>query len=134
MLWIDHRAFGENLERRRCTCHSDVEVLGVHQVSLRDDHMVVLQALSEQGGTDDVGRGTSTPTACALSDLGRGAACRHAAAVRGADDCQLDVVPKLLSCDPRSEEHTSELQSLLRISYAVFCLKKQKIMTAQNST
>src|SRR3546814_9689321 len=29
--------------------------------------------------------------------------------------------------DPyRSEEHTSELQSLMRISYAVFCLKKQK--------
>src|SRR3546814_10154014 len=27
---------------------------------------------------------------------------------------------------PRSEEHTSELQSLMRISYAVFCLKKQK--------
>src|SRR3546814_1209205 len=29
--------------------------------------------------------------------------------------------------DHRSEEHTSELQSLMRISYAVFCLKKQKI-------
>src|SRR3546814_5697985 len=28
--------------------------------------------------------------------------------------------------DFRSEEHTSELQSLMRISYAVFCLKKQK--------
>src|SRR3546814_5201987 len=28
--------------------------------------------------------------------------------------------------DERSEEHTSELQSLMRISYAVFCLKKQK--------
>src|SRR3546814_7218824 len=28
--------------------------------------------------------------------------------------------------DPRSEEHTSELQSLMRISYAVFCLKKTK--------
>src|SRR3546814_4666427 len=28
--------------------------------------------------------------------------------------------------DPRSEEHTSELQSLMRSSYAVFCLKKQK--------
>src|SRR3546814_8620991 len=27
---------------------------------------------------------------------------------------------------PRSEEHTSELQSLMRISYAVFCLQKQK--------
>src|SRR3546814_1351685 len=31
-----------------------------------------------------------------------------------------------LSLAPRSEEHTSELQSLMRISYAVFCLKKKK--------
>src|SRR3546814_10319446 len=30
----------------------------------------------------------------------------------------------------RSEEHTSELQSLMRISYAVFCLKKKKHQTA----
>src|SRR3546814_10038060 len=30
----------------------------------------------------------------------------------------------------RSEEHTSELQSLMRISYAVFCLKKKKITLA----
>src|SRR3546814_9331861 len=29
----------------------------------------------------------------------------------------------------RSEEHTSELQSLMRISYAVFCLKKKKTIT-----
>src|SRR3546814_3833968 len=29
-------------------------------------------------------------------------------------------------CKARSEEHTSELQSLMRISYAVFCLKKKK--------
>src|SRR3546814_7705205 len=29
-------------------------------------------------------------------------------------------------CTPRSEEHTSELQSLMRISYAVFCLKKKR--------
>src|SRR3546814_4649837 len=28
--------------------------------------------------------------------------------------------------EPRSEEHTSELQSLMRISYAVFCLKKKR--------
>src|SRR3546814_10699185 len=33
----------------------------------------------------------------------------------------LDTVKALLA--PRSEEHTSELQSLMRISYAVFCLK-----------
>src|SRR3546814_7139021 len=32
----------------------------------------------------------------------------------------------------RSEEHTSELQSLMRISYAVFCLKKKKITKTQN--
>src|SRR3546814_1609601 len=31
------------------------------------------------------------------------------------------------SDEPRSEEHTSELQSLMRISYAVFCLKKTKL-------
>src|SRR3546814_6542250 len=31
--------------------------------------------------------------------------------------------------DARSEEHTSELQSLMRISYAVFCLKKKNIST-----
>src|SRR3546814_8309124 len=30
---------------------------------------------------------------------------------------------------PRSEEHTSELQSLMRISYAVFCLKKKNTKT-----
>src|SRR3546814_7568621 len=35
-----------------------------------------------------------------------------------------DIESALLFC--RSEEHTSELQSLMRISYAVFCLKKKK--------
>src|SRR3546814_3685951 len=37
--------------------------------------------------------------------------------------------PSHSACSPaarRSEEHTSELQSLMRISYAVFCLKKKK--------
>src|SRR3546814_2902775 len=32
----------------------------------------------------------------------------------------------------RSEEHTSELQSLMRISYAVFCLNKKKIQIGSN--
>src|SRR3546814_6605654 len=35
--------------------------------------------------------------------------------------------------DQRSEEHTSELQSLMRISYAVFCLKKQNKSNTSNS-
>src|SRR3546814_3326054 len=34
----------------------------------------------------------------------------------------------------RSEEHTSELQSLMRISYAVFCLKKKNKISAQQKT
>src|SRR3546814_7132903 len=34
----------------------------------------------------------------------------------------------------RSEEHTSELQSLMRISYAVFCLKKKNTNTSTNNT
>src|SRR3546814_5941608 len=33
----------------------------------------------------------------------------------------------------RSEEHTSELQSLMRISYAVFCLKKKKTITKEDN-
>src|SRR3546814_5570679 len=37
-----------------------------------------------------------------------------------------------LHTDMRSEEHTSELQSLMRISYAVFCLKKKKIKKRNN--
>src|SRR3546814_4121431 len=45
-----------------------------------------------------------------------------------ATNCSSPILP-LCSCstlDFRSEEHTSELQSLMRISYAVFCLKKKK--------
>src|SRR3546814_8572752 len=34
----------------------------------------------------------------------------------------------------RSEEHTSELRSLMRISYAVFCLKKKKIQQRHNNS
>src|SRR3546814_287832 len=39
--------------------------------------------------------------------------------------------PGWTSISSRSEEHTSELQSLMRISYAVFCLKKKKTKSKQ---
>src|SRR3546814_10759075 len=42
-----------------------------------------------------------------------------------------DVEAEYLKPGPRSEEHTSELQSLMRISYAVFCLKKKKQPTTR---
>src|SRR3546814_6898251 len=45
-------------------------------------------------------------------------------------DRRLGIAQRVVQLDvplQRSEEHTSELQSLMRISYAVFCLKKKKI-------
>src|SRR3546814_6551426 len=36
------------------------------------------------------------------------------------------ITPPVMGLAARSEEHTSELQSLMRISYAVFCLKKKQ--------
>src|SRR3546814_2555131 len=74
-------------------------------------------------------------TSIARIDLGR--VLRQPA--RMASD-QLDALEALIRSrrggDPdasRSEEHTSELQSLMRISYAVFCLKK-KTHTTHNDT
>src|SRR3546814_2254262 len=41
----------------------------------------------------------------------------------------LQILPNLrLAWKARSEEHTSELQSLMRISYAVFCLQKKNVL------
>src|SRR3546814_8953936 len=68
-----------------------------------------------------------TPTA-----LGRGCRCNidHIRDVisRFPADQRAEMADELgaISVDCRSEEHTSELQSLMRISYAVFCLKKKK--------
>src|SRR3546814_8203019 len=45
------------------------------------------------------------------------------------DDRMLALRPRTVA--DRSEEHTSELQSLMRISYAVFCLKKKKKKTIE---
>src|SRR3546814_9896775 len=72
-----------------------------------------------------------------LGDCGGGASCatchvyvdpQWQARTGKADDVELatlDMVSDILR-DSRSEEHTSELQSLMRISYAVFCLKKKQ--------
>src|SRR3546814_6181578 len=49
------------------------------------------------------------------------------ACTAGTHTYQSTVIAGCEGCHgPRSEEHTSELQSLMRISYAVFCLKKKK--------
>src|SRR3546814_8992190 len=64
-------------------------------------------------GTDAVAVDRGALVLCDLERLGRQPVERRLA--------------KLRVDRARSEEHTSELQSLMRISYAVFCLKKKKI-------
>src|SRR3546814_2797028 len=51
-----------------------------------------------------------------------------AAGATGADDITEHLI-EMLAVVERSEEHTSELQSIMRISYAVFCLKKKQMTT-----
>src|SRR3546814_8667217 len=67
-----------------------------------------------------VGYSQTTVSSESASDRSKGGVS-HAPARRSPRDCTC----RAYSC--RSEEHTSELQSLMRISYAVFCLKKKKI-------
>src|SRR3546814_2520069 len=77
--------------------------------------------------------------------LGEGLATVVVVVVHGKGGCEaLDAHRDLLVAQrrlmiqgdkhARSEEHTSELQSLMRISYAVFCLTKKNILCNQNTT
>src|SRR3546814_5968854 len=55
--------------------------------------------------------------------------------VHDAGDSHFSVLtPRERDVMDRSEEHTSELQSLMRISYAVFCLKKKKNVNKHTHT
>src|SRR3546814_2030596 len=79
---------------------------------------------AEPAGDD---RFVDRPHALAVRHAGTPGDAR--AAARGADDGAAAVVDEAFVAwnqrDRRSEEHTSELQSLMRISYAVLCLKKK---------
>src|SRR3546814_7485014 len=65
----------------------------------------------------------------------RGDSCRHNSPASAENNCcraeccnwDLKAMTDCKTSRSRSEEHTSELQSLMRTSYAVFCLKKKKI-------
>src|SRR3546814_8044747 len=56
---------------------------------------------------------------------------RRASILNRAEDCDIAQDSASAAGGGRSEEHTSELQSLMRISYAVFCLKKKNHRTRQ---
>src|SRR3546814_4826509 len=67
---------------------------------------------------------------CRARAAGDRASCeRRAPAAFGAHDPLDPGLRHTEAGGSRSEEHTSELQSLMRISYAVFCLKKKKSTT-----
>src|SRR3546814_3349656 len=78
--------------------------------------------------------------ACADGDLRTNAGFFHQRSRRTRQQCLSALVRFLLygglHATPlnRSEEHTSELQSLMRISYAVFCLKKKHTTTTTKIT
>src|SRR3546814_6220553 len=76
-----------------------------------------------------VARGEPHPHAAGQRDH-RSALSAAATRAAGADGAMLARAPQgrstTMQHDVRSEEHTSELQSLMRSSYAVFCLKKKK--------
>src|SRR3546814_6762541 len=68
----------------------------------------------------------ASPDAVAVD--GRTLQAQHILIATGAGPIPLGIPgEELVSTSDRSEEHTSELQSLMRISYAVFCLKKKNI-------
>src|SRR3546814_7272345 len=71
--------------------------------------------------------GDSRQTDCATgNDAG---VVAHGVGGRHADPVAAHLARPARAVVARSEEHTSELQSLMRLSYAVFCLKKKKTKT-----
>src|SRR3546814_5196083 len=98
----------------------------------QEQRLVVGDELGEQGkdeqGEEDPGRPVAAAVRLEVGDAPprqrldgnseKAIGCRRAARPLGA----------------RSEEHTSELQSLMRISYAVFCLKKKNMKTHTRTT
>src|SRR3546814_2657438 len=72
-------------------------------------------------------RSTRTDTLFPYTTLFRSGGCeRHGPGHRGGGGDRQSGARHRGRAPDRSEEHTSELQSLMRISYAVFCLKKKK--------
>src|SRR3546814_4144403 len=97
----------------------------------------------DSGPDDDIAIGELSTAGSKISFLVRDQAQLDAARERlfsetqgagltGQRDWNIDVIDTTRIV-MRSEEHTSELQSLMRISYAVFCLKKKNITTQTNT-
>src|SRR3546814_2273101 len=88
--------------------------------STRTDTLFPYTTLFRSGRVDPL----QPREACVAAYEARGCAARDDDLVGGGRSALPRVVR--VQRQARSEEHTSELQSLMRISYAVFCLKKKK--------
>src|SRR3546814_8703749 len=87
-----------------------------HRVAKKDDGAARRRRAGPVDEREKVGLDTREPAFAIVAERG----CRERILAMPAMVDRRDVHPA------RSEEHTSELQSLMRISYAVFCLQKKK--------
>src|SRR3546814_1511271 len=98
-----------------------------------------LAGLAAVAGLDAMAAKAGVTPARARQCLADEAALQKLVTMRGVavDSHGLEGTPTFLingrKAEGRSEEHTSELQSLMRISYAVFCLKKKKTNNKTNN-
>src|SRR3546814_6020667 len=89
--------------------------------------------MGDDGGTRDVvARAQVVERAQQAVDLRRCERLRAVVVELDADRGGIDVGDRAPAAGTRSEEHTSELQSLMRISYAVFCLTKKRKHNKRN--
>src|SRR3546814_20672223 len=93
--------------------HRDLHVL---------THSFPTRRSSDLAGHSDSSRDARNWRACRRRQMSMGKVLTSGRC--GANGCGVDAAT-LMGNGGRSEEHTSELQSLMRISYAVFCLKKK---------
>src|SRR3546814_8851847 len=111
MISASHNPFADN----------GIKLFGPDGFKLSDQDEAVIEALIDGGA--DLAEPESIGRAARIDDAqGR---YIHFAKATFPEPLRLDGLRVVVD---RSEEHTSELQSLMRISYAVFCLKKKKRM------
>src|SRR3546814_3290325 len=99
--------------------------------STRTDTLLPYTTLFRSGQADAVGGRRQDVGHVHPLEVG---AAPHRQAVRGQPRSTPGPVGSQTGVGVRSEEHTSELQSLMRISYAVFCLKKKKYIKKSTTT
>src|SRR3546814_9840038 len=104
--------------------------MGQLAVDGHDEGVGVIQVAGVAGAEIAIAIGVRDGGGAAVRLYSRDQACAFFGIEEIASDEQRDVfcrhtLDARVGGYPRSEEHTSELQSLMRISYAVFCLKKK---------